>query len=102
MTDELMEKIAYEIAYWEHLDQNERWKDVRSRWLVRADRILILIEEAGYVKLSEDQTPPCNCPAPSIINLNTYPEGQRFGYYQAMTDMLKAGWRRVETKGGEK
>ncbi len=79
--DELREKIAGIVS-------NPISPDYK-----KADRILVLVKEAGlfarkgYVKLVEDQTLPAD------------EDGGYFSrpaYSKAQQDMLKAGWRRVE------
>jgi len=53
-----------------------------------ANKILALIREAGYAKLSDDQSLP---ELPPPVNLD-----YREGYLKSHEDKLQAGFRRVE------
>ncbi len=56
----------------------------------KAKEILAVIKETGYVKLVDDQSLP-EIP----MSLRDYD-----GYERCKEDMVKAGWRKVEVKGG--
>jgi len=51
------------------------------------DQILALVKEAGYVRLSQDQ---------SLPNKPPYLTLAQGGYKQALVDICEAGWRKVE------
>ena len=57
-------------------------------------QILVLLKQAGYVRLAEDQSLPPNPYFDSI----SYPEltEKCFAYDKAKQDMLKANFRKVE------
>ena len=55
-------------------------------------------EEAGYVKLAEDQSLPDNPIGDFIPDIG---KGQQWAYNKAQRDMLKAGWRKVDTQEGK-
>ena len=49
----------------------------------------------GYVKLAEDQSLPNNPIGDFIPDIG---KGQQWAYNKAQQDMLKAGWRKVDTQ----
>lgn len=93
---ELIEKIADTYRSFSF------WQDKRSRSVGEfeakfdgcANQVLPFIKEAGYVRLSEDQS----LPERSNQVLNAC--GQYlWGYSDGQSVLLKAGWRKVELEG---
>lgn len=91
--EELREKMAkkLEAIWYSH--------DLPDIWNLMADRIFTLIKQAGYVKLSPDQS----LPEPSVEtmsyenaakNINCWV--QRVSYSLGLQDMLRDGWRKVK------
>lgn len=110
-----LEQLREEVAKWlfSHDGNVVAWywstSEKRPAYFIEADQILALVltpeivgewikqhPGSGFVKLDKDQTLPCNMPAPSVMNLHTEMEGERFGYSQALGDMLKAGFHKVK------
>lgn len=67
---------------WEELDSQ-----ARHHYRSASDQIQEIYKK--YCSLNAERELPHNCPAPSIINLGTQSEGERFGYYKAIGEMLQ-------------
>lgn len=67
---------------------DQEWAEAGENWqqncMQIADLIFVVIKEAGYVKLAEDQSLPRN------------PHIKKIVYEACQLDMLKAGFRKVE------
>jgi len=68
----------------------------------KANQILVLIKQAGYVKLADDQSLPPN-PYPRMTQcadedgaIQTFTNPDWMKFHMAEDAMLKAGFRRVE------
>ena len=59
---------------------------------IQIDQILAIIEEAGYVKLADEQS----LPLPS----NNIKGEAREGYYLGQQSLTNTNWRKVEVKDG--
>ena len=99
MTEELREKIA-EVFYgrpipklvdWLQFDSFAEWDKHVKKSFDKADQILSLIKEAGYVRLADQSLPPM----PKFYD-DWGGESAKAGYLQAQADMLKQGWCKVE------
>jgi len=95
MADQIKEQIAQAICKMEvgsSLSGVYLWSALseygRDTYRGFADSILQLIKDAGYVKLSADQSLP-------ITHLEPHTT-ERLMYLQAQKEMLNAGFRRVE------
>ena len=84
-----MEEIAEFLAKDTGLDYRD------ANFLEDADQILALIKQAGYVKLSDDQSLPVPDNKPVFLSKDMK-EVYDTAYSIAQDDMLKAGFRRVE------
>ena len=92
MKVELREKIAKLLYTYENQYDNLHNEDsfMRGLYLGKADRILALIKEAGYVKLAENQE------LPPIAQLATFNSAVKAFCAGTQQNMLKAGFRKVE------
>lgn len=91
-----------EIARWYF--GNSSWDGVDPRltaWCYkRADELMALIKEAGYVKLAEDQSLRSLRGTVKAEYLIAYREGSYLeGWEHAQQEMLKAGLRKVKQEG---
>ena len=57
-----------------------------------------VLKTDGICIKSDDQGLPCSVASPCIVNMNTYADGERHGYYQGLGDMLNEGWVKCRKK----
>jgi len=92
--DELREKIAQYLYEHSYPRMYHTFDDLKNNYpggveaiMSHADQIHTLYKEAGYVRLSQDQ---------SLPNKPPYLTLAQGGYKQALVDICEAGWRKVE------
>ena len=89
LRDKITEIVGKEIGWW----LSPLVKEEADRPFV-ADQILALIEEAGYVKLADDQSLPEQLTWCSLDGVAI--RGATSVYTIAQWDMLRDGWQKVE------
>jgi len=90
--DELRRKVVEIIERYTQSPQQDILDDPDQWYWDFASDILEAVREEGYVKLAKDQSEPDNPYFDGEDNL----EPEYSAYEQAVDDMLKSGFRRVE------
>lgn len=94
MTEELRERIAHWLQKHTDYAGNLEWyefdEDAQEGFRCRADQIHALYKEAGYVQLAEDQS------LPQVTEQARTDHKWVAAFTCGITEMLKAGWRKVE------
>jgi len=85
--DELREKIAGRFKSFTLAISEGSLEGTKLECEREAKEIVALVKEAGYVRLSQDQ---------SLPNKPPYLTLAQGGYKQALVDICEAGWRKVE------
>jgi len=93
---ELREKIARAMAEGRMVKWENRGEATKNWFLNKADQILALIKEAGYVKLADDQNLPSYELPDKPLAQSEWWSGYATGHIEGKEAMLKAGFRKVE------
>lgn len=88
---ELREQIAEVIARRHEVSSQT---EIRDLYFSRADQILSIIKEAGYVKLADNQSLPLENSKCLLWDL------YQQGWLEAQRCMRIAGWRKIEIENG--